>query len=138
MCGWCRYQEVDRHAEAVRDLEHVLRKEPSSENRSAVKDAKHQEKLAKRKDYYKILNISRSATEYEIKKAYKKLAMLHHPDRHATADETVRQEEEKIFKDVSEAYSVLSDPKKKACYDSGQDLDEVTMGEYRLKEKLCP
>ena len=124
----CSYQDADQHAEAVRDLELVERKEPSSENRAAVKEAKRLEKLAKRKDYYKILDISRSASDYEIKKAYKRLAMLHHPDRHATADDSVKKEEERIFKDISEAYSVLSDPQKKARYDSGQDLEEMTMG----------
>ena len=130
---WYSYQDTDQHDEAVRDLEFVLRKEPSAENRAAVKDAKRLEKLAKRKNYYKILNISRGATEVEIKRAYKKSALLHHPDRHATADDATRGEEEGIFKDVSEAYSVLSDPRKKARYDSGQDLDEVTMGKCDLK-----
>ncbi len=124
-----RYQETDKHAEAVRDLEYVERKEPSPENRAAVKEAKRLEKMAKRKNYYKILEISRDATDYDIKKAYKRLAMRHHPDRHATAEDEKRREEEKIFKDISEAYSVLSDSQKKARYDSGQDLEEMTMGQ---------
>ena len=123
-----RYQDNGQHDEAVRDFELVLQKDPSSENRKAVKDAKHQLKLSKRKDYYKILGLTKSATDHEIKKGYKKSAMLHHPDRHAGADDALREEEERIFKEVSEAYSVLSDPKKKSRYDNGQDIEEMGMG----------
>ncbi len=66
-----------------------------------------------KKDYYQILNVSRSATKEEIKKAYKKLAIENHPDRHK--DE--KDKYEKIFKDIAEAYSILSDDIKKANYD---------------------
>ena len=59
--------------------------------------------------------------------------MKHHPDRHVSAEPEEREKEEKIFKDVSEAYSVLSDPKKKNRYDSGHDLDDLEMpGEWCL------
>lgn len=64
------------------------------------------------KDYYKILEIERSATPDDIKKAYRKLAMKYHPDRNQ--DDLTAEEK---FKEVSEAYSVLSDPKKKSTYD---------------------
>lgn len=120
-----RYQENDQHDEAVRDLELVMQKDPSTENRATMKEAKHLQKLAKRKDYYKILGVAKSASESDIKKGYRKSALLHHPDRHASAEDCVREEEERIFKDVSEAYCVLSDPRKKARYDNGQDLEEV-------------
>ncbi|MCX5681048.1 MAG: molecular chaperone DnaJ [Candidatus Omnitrophica bacterium] len=67
-----------------------------------------------KKDYYEILGIKKGVSEDEIKKAYRKLAMLHHPDR--VASEQKKEAEDK-FKEISEAYAVLSDPKKKQTYD---------------------
>src|SRR5512137_462760 len=67
--------------------------------------------MAKR-DYYQVLELPRTATDAEIKKAYRRLAMKHHPDRNsgeATAEES--------FKEAKEAYEVLSDPQKRAAYD---------------------
>ncbi len=61
------------------------------------------------KDYYTILGISKNASEAEIKKAYRKLALEHHPDK-ATGDE-------ERFKEINEAYSVLKDPSKRMQYD---------------------
>lgn len=63
------------------------------------------------KDYYKALGISRNATEDEIKKAYRKLALKFHPDKNKT------KEAEEKFKEIAEAYEVLSDKKKKEVYD---------------------
>jgi len=48
--------------------------------------------------------------------------LLHHPDRHAGATDVVQKEQEKKFKDIGEAYEVLSDPKKRFRYDQGHDL----------------
>ena len=62
-------------------------------------------------DYYELLGVSHNATEEEVKKAYRKLALQYHPDRNPGN----KQAEEK-FKDVSEAYQVLSDPQKRAQY----------------------
>ena len=67
--------------------------------------------MAKR-DYYEILGISRTATEAEIKKAYRKLAVQHHPDKNPN-DHTAEEK----FKEAAEAYSVLSDAQKRAAYD---------------------
>jgi len=64
------------------------------------------------KDYYKILGVSKSASKDEIKKAYRKLALKYHPD-HNKGDKAA----EANFKNLSEAYAVLSDPEKKKQYD---------------------
>jgi len=64
-----------------------------------------------KKDYYDILGIDHSATKDDIKKAYRKLALKYHPDKNKE-----KGAEEK-FKEINEAYQVLSDPQKKAEYD---------------------
>ena len=63
-------------------------------------------------DYYKILGVERNATEQEIKKAYRKLALKYHPDRNPG-----KKDAEEKFKEINEAYQVLSDPQKRARYD---------------------
>lgn len=68
--------------------------------------------MAKR-DYYEILGISRDASPEEIKKAYRRLAIKYHPDRNP---DNSKEAEEK-FKEVSEAYKILSDPEKRQIYD---------------------
>jgi molecular chaperone DnaJ len=62
-------------------------------------------------DFYVLLGVSRDATEADIKKAYRKLAMEFHPDRNSAADAESR------FKEITEAYEVLRDPQKRAAYD---------------------
>jgi molecular chaperone DnaJ len=64
------------------------------------------------RDYYEVLGVSRTATEVELKAAYRKLAMEHHPDRNAG-----KPEAEARFKECAEAYSILSDAQKRAAYD---------------------
>ncbi|WP_392486601.1 molecular chaperone DnaJ [Haloimpatiens sp. FM7315] len=64
------------------------------------------------KDYYEVLGIEKGASEEEIKKAFRKKALKYHPDRNAG-----NKEAEEKFKEVNEAYQVLSDPQKKSQYD---------------------
>ena len=68
--------------------------------------------MATTRDYYDVLGVSRSASDEEIKKAYRKLAMRHHPDRNP---DNTRAEEQ--FKVINEAYAVLSDSQKRSSYD---------------------
>jgi len=64
------------------------------------------------KDYYKILGVDEKSSEDEIKKAYRKLSMLHHPDKNGNTDES-----KLMFQDLNNAYSTLSDPQKRRMYD---------------------
>ncbi|UKJ90546.1 molecular chaperone [Theileria orientalis] len=67
------------------------------------------------KDYYSILGVKRGCNDSELKKAYRKLAMQWHPDKHQ--DPNSKKKAEEMFKNVSEAYDVLSDPEKRRIYD---------------------
>lgn len=76
------------------------------------------------KDFYETLGVARSASEDEIKKAYRKLAMKYHPDRNQ-GDKVAEDK----FKEIQKAYEVLSDPEKKAAYDQyGHSAFEAGMG----------
>ena len=66
------------------------------------------------KDYYSVLGVERNSTDEDIKKAYRKMSLLHHPDKNGTGDDT-------MFKLVNEAYSVLSDKNKKHAYDHPEE-----------------
>ncbi|XP_043702868.1 dnaJ homolog subfamily B member 4-like [Telopea speciosissima] len=77
-------------------------------------------------DYYKILQVDRNAKDEDLKKAYRKLAMKWHPDKNPNN----KKEAEAKFKQISEAYEVLSDPQKRAIYDQ--------YGEEGLKGQVPP
>ena len=68
--------------------------------------------MAEKRDYYEVLGIQKGASEDEIKKAYRKMAMKYHPDKNPGDKEA-----EEKFKEANEAYAVLSDPDKKNKYD---------------------
>uniref|UniRef100_A0A671T455 DnaJ homolog subfamily C member 7 n=1 Tax=Sinocyclocheilus anshuiensis TaxID=1608454 RepID=A0A671T455_9TELE len=121
------YMDTEQYEEAVRDYEKVYQTEKTKEHKNLLKNAQLELKKSKRKDYYKVLGVDKNATEDEIKKAYRKRALMHHPDRHSGASAEVQKEEEKKFKEVGEAFTVLSDPKKKSRYDSGHDLEDDDM-----------
>ena len=79
--------------------------------------------MAKR-DYYEVLEVSKNASEADLKKAYRRLAMKYHPDRNPDDKEA-----EERFKEAKEAYEVLTDPQKRAAYDQfGHAGVDPTMG----------
>ena len=68
--------------------------------------------MAEKRDYYEVLGLQKGASAEEIKKAFRKMAMKYHPDRNPDDKDA-----EEKFKEVNEAYAVLSDPEKKEKYD---------------------
>ncbi|RDY00099.1 DnaJ protein P58IPK-like protein [Mucuna pruriens] len=110
---------------AVEDLRSAAQKSPQDMNiREAVMRAEKALKISKRKDYYKILGISKTASAADIKRAYKKLALQWHPDKNVDN----REEAEAKFREIAAAYEVLSDEDKRVRYDRGEDLEESGMG----------
>lgn len=104
--------------EAVREYKSIQESNPSEPGiAKEIRTAELELKKSKRKDYYKILGVEKDAGENEIKKAYRKLAIVHHPDKNPD-DETAADR----FKEIQEAHETLSDPQKRARYDSGEDL----------------
>ncbi|KAK0555249.1 hypothetical protein OC861_004939 [Tilletia horrida] len=106
--------------EGIRDLEAAIQEAEhgSSERQGLLREKQTAErslKLSLRKDYYAILEVGQTASDAEIKKAYRKQSLLHHPDKGG---------DEEKFKLCNEAFSVLSDSTKRQRYDSGvDDLD---------------
>ena len=73
--------------------------------------------MAEKRDYYEVLGVPKGASADEIKSAYRKAALKWHPDRWVSGTDEEKRTAEKNFKEASEAYSILSDPDKKAKYD---------------------
>ncbi|KAK1750694.1 hypothetical protein QBC47DRAFT_309134 [Echria macrotheca] len=108
--------------DVIRTWNEVKEKDPADRTIDReIRKAELELKKAQRKDYYKILGVDKSADENQIKKAYRKLAIVHHPDKNPGDEQA-----EARFKDISEAYETLSDPQKRARYDNGDDLMDMS------------
>ena len=73
--------------------------------------------MAEKRDYYEVLGVGKSATDSEIKQAYRKLALQYHPDKWTNASEAEKKAAEAKFIEATEAYDVLRDPEKRKKYD---------------------
>ncbi|KAL4447161.1 hypothetical protein ABPG74_014013 [Tetrahymena malaccensis] len=109
---------------AIFDYQKVKELDASQNVDQLIKEAKIQAKQAKKKDYYKILGVERDASDKEITKAYRKLALKWHPDK----NQDNKEEADKVFRDINEAYQVLSDPEKKRMFDQGVDPNDQESG----------
>ena len=97
--------QAERWEDAVREWKSIEELDPSDNSiKREIRKAELEHKKSLRKDYYKILGIEKTADDNQIKKAYRKLAIVHHPDKNPGDAEA-----ETRFKDISEAYETLSD-----------------------------
>jgi len=111
----------DEFQKARNDFNEARRIQPNDHRlHEALQRLERKEKMALRKDYYKILGVPRDADESVIKKAYRKLAKDYHPDKHGTEED--KKAAEQKFLDLTEAYEVLSDEEKRGRYDRGEDI----------------
>lgn len=116
--------EAELFDDAMQDFETVGQKHPNDRNvQEKVHDARIRVKKAKRKDHYKILGVSKNADDRTIKKAYKRLAILYHPDKQAGKSEAEAENAAQMFRDAAEAKEVLLDAEKRAAFDRGDDLN---------------
>jgi DnaJ family protein C protein 7 len=92
--------------EAVRELKDLQEQDPQDASiAKQLRNAELELKKSKRKDYYKILGVEKDADDNQIKKAYRKAAIVHHPDKNPDDEDAAER-----FKDIGEAYETLSDP----------------------------
>ncbi|SMY28819.1 unnamed protein product [Zymoseptoria tritici ST99CH_1A5] len=85
-------------------------------------------KRSKQKDYYKVLGLDKDADERDIKRAWRKLTIIHHPDK-AAKNGVTQEEAQKKMSAINEAYEVLSDPELKARFDRGEDPMDPQSGQ---------
>lgn len=101
-------QEAKKHREGDRGID------------QKIHEAQKVLEQSKKKNYYKILKVRRSADAKEIKRSYRKLALKYHPDK--IKDESEKKKAETIFRDIAEAYGVLSNAELRGKYDRGEDV----------------
>lgn len=114
------HQHLTDFPAAIADFKSALKFDP--QDRDLLRElraceAAQVQEAEKEKDHYYVLGIARNAVEKEIKQKYRELSLRYHPDKCVTKGELEKQEAERKFKLISEAYSVLSDPAKRREYD---------------------
>lgn len=122
------HQNLEEWEEAVQDYGAAAASDPAGFGvQQKLKYAQQQAKAAKKKDYYKILGVAKDAEEKAIKTAYRKLALKWHPDKNSESDES-KARAEKMFKEINEAWAVLSDPQKRKQHDMGMSMEDMQNG----------
>lgn len=125
--------QKEKLQKSLTDYEKALEMENHDESmisqiKTKIKQIKVAIKRSGRKDHYSALGIPPGADDEEIRKAYKKSALRHHPDKQAGKSDAEKATSEAAFKDISEAYEVLSDKERKDRYDQGLDDDDSGCG----------
>ncbi|RMZ83324.1 hypothetical protein DV737_g1713, partial [Chaetothyriales sp. CBS 132003] len=120
------HMDAGRYEAAIHSYRSALDHHPSARDtiQPRLQEAQVELKRSKTKDYYKVLDLPRTASEREIKSAYRRMTKLHHPDKARANGDISREEAEKKMAAINEAYEVLSDPELKQRYDSGDDPND--------------
>jgi len=114
------YIASDMFDDAIRDYHEALDVNKDFQRaKDGIQRAQKMQKMAERRDYYKILGVGRRASKTEVTKAYRKLAQKWHPDNFQDEDE--KKKAEKKFMDIAAAKEVLTDPEKREKFDRGED-----------------
>ncbi|XP_056642902.1 dnaJ homolog subfamily C member 3 [Diorhabda sublineata] len=115
------YLNSELYDDAIRDYRSALEIDAhSGRAKEGLTKAENRQKQAEKRDYYKILEVKRSATKKEIVKAYRKMAQKWHPDNYQN-DEKMKKIAEKKFIDIAAAKEVLTDEEKRRQFDNGED-----------------
>lgn len=126
--------KAEKYEEAIRSFRQANDEAPEGHDvghiRERIQKAETALKQSKQKNYYKILGVARNANAKEIKKAYRELALKYHPDKNAEN----KEEAEKMFMDVGEAYEVLSSEELRGKYDRGEDVFDNQGGGHDPRE----
>jgi DnaJ family protein C protein 3 len=118
------YLATSRWEQAVQSMKQAMMTNQQDANfHDGVRRAEKALKVSKRVDYYKVLGVEKTASEREIKKAFRDYAMRYHPDRVKKSEGLTQEEAERRFSIINEAYEVLSDPEKRGRYDNGDDVE---------------
>ena len=127
--------ELKYSEQAKDDLKKVLELDPlNKEAISLLDDIQNEERMSKKRDFYKLLNVNKFSSQDEIRRNFKKLVIKWHPDKNNQSEEQ-KEYAEKMFKDINEAYSILSDEKKKQIYDNGGHPDDPNSEFYSKAEQ---
>lgn len=120
------YMELEMWAQAIADYGLAVERATDDEGQRSARALKRNAELEKLKservNHYRVLEVEKTASAVDIKKAYRRMALRWHPDKNAGSAADIEVAETK-FKELNEAFEVLSDPEKKERYDSGADLE---------------
>eukprot|EP00762_Andalucia_godoyi_P002725 ANDGO_04431.mRNA.1 DnaJ homolog subfamily C member 3 homolog len=107
---------------ALREFQRAREKSPNDQRpMEGISKVQRLQRMASRKDLYKVIGVPKTASEKEIKKAYRKLASKLHPDK---APEGKQAEYETKFRELNDAYEILTDQEKRRKYDAGEDFEQ--------------
>lgn len=120
--------DADKFEEAIQTLNTAHQHHENSEDvRNLMQKAHVLLKRSKQKDYYKVLEVDRDADEKTIKRAYRRLVKIYHPDK-ALSKGIPKEESDKKMAALNEAYEVLSTPDLRARFDRGDDPNDPNQG----------